>query len=86
LQRFVIAFLDEANPQFAIRSPEFKLPNPKGRLSRSVWRQRIAEVQTARKDAELEKLARNRKCKLIFIYFFFLKEKTSWNSKSSRYG
>jgi len=80
LQRFVIAFLDEANPQFAIRSPEFKLPNPKGRLSRSVWRQRIAEVQTARKDAELEKLARNRKCNL-YLFFF-----TSWNSKSSRYG
>lgn len=53
--------LDEANPQFAIRSPEFKLPNPRGRLSRAAWRKRVAEVQAARQDDELEKLARNRK-------------------------
>ncbi|XP_057292192.1 39S ribosomal protein L38, mitochondrial-like [Hydractinia symbiolongicarpus] len=52
--------LDEKNPQFAVRPPEFKLPNPKGRLSRREWRRRLAELQKSRSDPELEKLSRNR--------------------------
>lgn len=59
---------------FAIRSPDFKLPNVRGRLHKKIWRQRICELQEARKDVELEKLARTRKCKksrLEFVMFVF---------------
>ena len=45
-----------------MRSPEFKLAKTKGRLSRRIFRQRIAQIQNARQNPELEKLARTRRC------------------------
>jgi len=53
--------LDEENPQFRVRPAEFKLPNRYGRLSRRMWRQRMAQLQNSRNSPHLEKLSRNRK-------------------------
>ena len=59
----LVLFSDEPDHQFSVHSPEFKLPKRRGRLSRRSWRQKIAELQEARNNPELEKLSRERKCK-----------------------
>lgn len=61
---------DKPDHQFSVHSPDFKLPKRQGRLSKKVWRQRIAELQEAKNDPELEKLARNRKCKWQWQFFY----------------